>query len=257
VDGPPDHAAQSGSEPSPAGQPANDAALRAELDQLRQRLRFYEGFDRIIQDNISRASELLRAAEEERALAARELIAAREDAARTAQRQRSLLIDLAAEAQALSRRILDAVDAVQGFAIDPAPEPESATEPPPPALADRPAAAAEAVAEPPADPAGGGAAADQGVAAVPSRNGPRSMTVIVHGVPDARAALSLQRHLARVAGGGTVLAREFMDGIARFEVTGNAITFADLRRWDGGEALRPVHLLPDVVEVAAPGALPA
>lgn len=82
------------------------------------------------------------------------------------------------------------------------------------------------------------------------------MTVIVHGVPDARAALSLQRHLAQLAGPGTVLAREFMGGIARFEVTGNAITFDDLRRWDGGEALRPVHLLPDVVEVAAPGAAP-
>ncbi|HEU0116903.1 MAG TPA: hypothetical protein VFQ80_19570, partial [Thermomicrobiales bacterium] len=85
---------------------------------------------------------------------------------------------------------------------------------------------------------------------------PRSMTVIVHGLPDARSALSLQRHLAAVAGGGTVLAREFMAGIARFEVTGKTITFDDLRRWDGGDGLRPVHVQPDVVEAAAPGALP-
>jgi hypothetical protein len=53
-----------------------------------------------------------------------------------------------------------------------------------------------------------------------------------------------------------VLAREFMAGVARFEVSGRAVTFDDLRRWNGGAALRAVHVQPDVVEAAAPGALP-
>ncbi|HEU5432391.1 MAG TPA: hypothetical protein VFU81_12055 [Thermomicrobiales bacterium] len=227
--------------------------MQAELEQLRQRLRFYEGFDRIIQDNISRAGELLRAAEEERTLAARELTAARQETTRSAQRQRTLLIDLAAEAQALSRRMLDAVDALPGDVTTT--EPGSPAESTRTAPSDEPVdAAAVAIAAPTSGHTAGDV--DAGPLATATADGPRAMTVIVHGVPDARAALSLQRHLAQLAGPGTVLAREFMGGIARFEVTGNAITFDDLRRWDGGEALRPVHLLPDVVEVAAPGAAP-
>ncbi|HEU0116931.1 MAG TPA: hypothetical protein VFQ80_19710, partial [Thermomicrobiales bacterium] len=235
MDGPtvPASPPQSNADAAPAA-PAG-AASPSEVEQLRQRLRFYEGFDKIIQDNISRAGELLRAAEEERRRAALGASAAREAAARATERRQALLRDLAADADALSRRILAAID--DGESDD---------------AAEAPSTERQALASQPGTPVA--AAVEHGDSAPePPAEAPRSMTVIVHGLPDARSALSLQRHLAAVTGGGTVLAREFMAGIARFEVTGKTVTFDDLRRWDGGDGLRPVHVQPDVVEAAAPG----
>ncbi|HET7095687.1 MAG TPA: hypothetical protein VFI22_19500, partial [Thermomicrobiales bacterium] len=235
MDGPPAPASPSSSTPPPAPESVAATDVQSELERLRQRLRFYEGFDTIIQETTSRAGELLRAAEAERSRAAREAVAAREEAARAAEARRSLLLDLAADMDALARRIRAAIDAG---------EPDAAPDPPP----DAPHETAP-MREPPSPLAQGqeslAAAAQAMNGGVASAAAPGSMTVIVHGVPDALAALSLQRHLAALAGGGTVLAREFMAGIARFEVTGTAITFEDLRRWDGGGALRPVHLQPD------------
>jgi hypothetical protein len=259
VDAPPDSPLAAPAGAASADTSATEQALRAEVARLRDRLRFYEGFDRIIQDNISRSSELLRAAEEERSAAARDVAAARDAAAREAERQRSLLVALAGEAQAWSRLLLEAIEGGVCSAA-PSDASESAVRTNAPESAEPEPSADDAAATMRSDGAAAALSAAPAVAPpmaeATARATPGAMTVIVHGLPDAHSALSLQRHLARVAGGGTVLAREFMDGVARFEVSGNSVTFDDLRRWDGGEALRPIHLQADVVEAAAPGALP-
>jgi hypothetical protein len=84
---------------------------------------------------------------------------------------------------------------------------------------------------------------------------PRAMTVLVHGVPRATAALSLQRHLAGLRQVEAVEAREYAEGILRLHVTVRGpLAVDDLRSWEGGAALEPVHVLRDVIEVRLPGA---
>jgi hypothetical protein len=84
---------------------------------------------------------------------------------------------------------------------------------------------------------------------------PHKMTVLVQGVPRAAAALSLQRHLAALPHVEGVEAREYAEGVLRLQVTsGGPLTLDDLRGWDGGSGLEPVHVQGDVIEVRLPGA---
>ncbi len=79
--------------------------------------------------------------------------------------------------------------------------------------------------------------------------------VLVHGVPRAAAALSLQRHLAGLGHVETVEAREYAEGILRLQVVARGpLGLEDLRRWEGGSNLEAVHVLADVIEVKLPGA---
>jgi hypothetical protein len=79
--------------------------------------------------------------------------------------------------------------------------------------------------------------------------------VLVHGVPRAAAALSLQRHLAGLDHVEGVEAREFAEGILRLQVTARTpLALDDLRAWDAGAELEPVHVQDDVIEVRLPGA---
>jgi hypothetical protein len=95
-----------------------------ELSRLRERLAFYESFDRLIQDNIGRAGELLRQAMELRETASLEVAAARVEAERdrTADRVRyrslfAATLDevtaLQGQAERLARRLADALDDVE------------------------------------------------------------------------------------------------------------------------------------------------
>lgn len=89
----------------------------------------------------------------------------------------------------------------------------------------------------------------------PSALEPRSVMVLVHGVPRAAAALSLQRHLHGLEYVDSVEAREYAEGILRLQVTANReLALDDLRSWDGGEELVPVTVKHDVIEVRLPGA---
>lgn len=82
------------------------------------------------------------------------------------------------------------------------------------------------------------------------------MTVLVHGVPRAAAALSLQRHLAALPHVEGVEAREYAEGILRLQVTTRQpLALDDLQTWEGGTGLEPVHVQPDVIEVRLPGAV--
>ena len=78
---------------------------------------------------------------------------------------------------------------------------------------------------------------------------------MVHGVPRAAAALSLQRHLAALPAVEAVEAREYAGGVLRLQVQTRApLAVDDLRAWEEGAGLEPVHVLPGVIEVALPGA---
>ena len=83
----------------------------------------------------------------------------------------------------------------------------------------------------------------------------RAITVLVHGVPRAATALSLQRHLAGLDHISGVEAREYAEGVLRLQVTSRRpLQFEDLENWEDGRGIQPVHLHGDVIEVRLPGA---
>jgi hypothetical protein len=83
----------------------------------------------------------------------------------------------------------------------------------------------------------------------------RAVTVLVHGVPRAATALSLQRHLANLDHISGVEAREYAEGVLRLQVTSiRPLEFSDLESWEDGQGIEPVHVHADVVEVRLPGA---
>lgn len=82
----------------------------------------------------------------------------------------------------------------------------------------------------------------------------RAITVLVHGVPRAATALSLQRHLAGLDHVAAVEAREYAEGVLRLQVTSTRpLAFDDLVRWEDGQGLEPVHVHTDIIEVRLPG----
>jgi len=206
-------------------EPAAD--LAAELARARERVAFYESFDRVIQENIARSAELLRQAAAERERAAREAAAARAELDRRTGEQRATLVGLGADlaalqaqAAALGERVAAAIDGIGGEPAPGSAEPVEA-EVPSPAV--------------------------------------RRTTVILHGVPKAAAALSLQHYLAGLPDVDAVEAREYVAGVLRLQVDARApLAVDDLRRWEGGGALEAVNVLPDLIELRfgdpAPGA---
>ncbi len=96
----------------------------SELERLRERLAFYESFDRLIQENIARSGDLLREAMDLREAAARELAEARAEVERlkSSHQQQlrdllgAILDDLSAlqgHAERAARRVADALDDVE------------------------------------------------------------------------------------------------------------------------------------------------
>lgn len=335
------------------------SAAERELARARERLAFYEGFDRLIQENIARSGDLLRQAAEQRETAIREADQTRVELDRRRAAQRETLTGLAEDLLALQRhvgdltsRVMTAIDdlgangplvslplpranaapprtladaaptplaeskeapglvppiIVEGAApplvgdeaaeLPPAPVP-----PPPPPAAFDPSSPATPPVSPPGDagstlapdadtdapptpsdsppPVATGSPAPASSAAVSASSaeaaGERPMetlsappartealpvpaeaasavAVVVHGVPRAAAALSLQRHLAGLPQVEAVEAREYAAGVLRLHVLARRpLALADLRGWEGGATLEPVNVLPDVVEVRLP-----
>jgi len=84
----------------------------------------------------------------------------------------------------------------------------------------------------------------------------RSVTVLVHGVPRAATALSLQRHLAGLPHVDGVEAREYAEGVLRLQVmVMPELRMDDLQSWhdEDGATLEPIHVQDDVLEVRLPG----
>ncbi len=89
--------------------------------------------------------------------------------------------------------------------------------------------------------------------AVPSTL-PHITMVLVHGVPRAATALSLQRHLAALDHVESVEAREYAEGILRLQVVASPpLRLDDITRWEAAPGLEPLHVLDDVIEVRLPG----
>ena len=114
---------------------------------------------------------------------------------------------------------------------------------------------ANAVDAAPADNATAGVErAPEPASATETEAGSRAVMVLVHGVPRAAAALSLQRHLAGLPHVEAVEAREYAEGILRLQVTATRpLDLDDLRAWDGSSGLEPIHVRDTVVEVRLPG----
>lgn len=183
------------------------AELRALLARARERLSFYEGFDRLISENIRRSGELML-----ETLSIRDQVAA---GSSRAERER-----LAVELDDVARRIgeIDAMvrdlaarvstlrEGLGGQPPTPAPAPPAPT--PQPDVAE-----AHATDDWPA---------------------PRSIDVIAHQVPRATDALALQQYLAGLEPVARVEAREFAEGILRLEVISRRpLRAGDLAGWGG------------------------
>lgn len=213
--------------------PSTDVGdLQAQLAQARDRLAFYEGFDRVIADNVRRSGELML-----------EVLAIRESMAASAEHgDRQEREHLAAGLSDLERR-LDAIrsDIVAvggqvaelrrslGIELVPAPVGAAMPSPPPPA----PETAATVTGPAPAWIA------------------PQVIDVIAHQIAKATVALSLQRHLGNLDAVSGVEAREFAEGILRMQVTAHRpLTAGDLTGWDEGGQVSVLQLQPTLVELA-------
>ena len=108
----------------PSGESALAETDRAEIARLKERLGFYESFDQLIQDNVSRASELLKHAASVRETSEQDLVAAKREMEqqRSGERQefRALLSGLLddvtsmqVQIERLARRVSDALDDVE------------------------------------------------------------------------------------------------------------------------------------------------
>jgi hypothetical protein len=83
----------------------------------------------------------------------------------------------------------------------------------------------------------------------------QSLTLLVHGVPRAATALSLQRYLSQLGQVEAVEPREYAEGVLRLHVAvREPVSITDLRGWKEGAGFEPVHARDDLIEVRLPGA---
>lgn len=196
--------------PQPLDKAERDDLAR-QIRQLEERLAFYEGFDTLIQDNITHARELFRTAALERETAAANAARVRWEAE---QRDASLRAEFASIASDLAevRRIVD------GLAT----------------RVDR--ALSEAV----AGGSRGSVLSDQ-----------QPVAVVVHGVASAQAALSIQHFMETLPHVRQVSAREFVGGVLRLDATVSELLRAEqFARWDRTRRLQILTERPDVIEIA-------
>lgn len=198
----------------PTGE-ASEAELRQQIQQLQERLAFYEGFDTLIQDNLTHARELFRLAAQERASATTD--AARRDADTDAND-----LTLRDELASISRDLGQLAGSVE-------------------ALARRVNAALGDVTDRGAQP---GAAAESAWA-------PRRAAIVVHGVASARSALSLQRFVHALPQVTGVKAREFAGGVLRLDADlVQPLRPAQFTEWEQVGNVQVLTDRPDVFEFA-------
>jgi hypothetical protein len=207
------------------------AELRALLARARERLSFYEGFDRVIAENVRRSGELMQETLAVRdRIAAHQLPGAERDQvlARLAELDDSLAtmriaLDTITSQVTDLRRIM-APSAVDGLASDPT-APLTRVIPESVSPAGTPAVTVDW------DP-------------------PRVIELVVHRVTRAALALSLQRHLGGLEAVAGVEAREFAEGILRLQVTARRPLEADdVTGWEGAGAVTVLQMEPQVIEL--------
>ena len=226
--------------------------LRDLLARARERLSFYESFDRIIGENIKRSGELMLETvhlREQADATARD--AARSKAefdARLAlerKRHHDLLASLFGDLDGLQSQLESFRGKLQATvsAID-------GLKPPADIAVGAETLAGDAVGiqlVPPIAAESPPAAA----AASPLKSVDHAKTIdaLFHGVSDPRTAMQLQRHLNDVDSVSNVEAREFAEGILRLQVTSSRPLLAsDFAKWSGARAIRVLREQPHVIE---------
>ena len=198
--------------------PANAAELRQQIQQLQERLAFYEGFDALIQDNVTHARELFRLAAQERASASND--ASRRDRGHRDDHLRDELTSisrdlalLASSVEALSRRVNVALGTEAASHNEPGSEPAWS---------------------------------------------PGRAAIVVHGVPSARSALSLQRFVHALPEVSHVRAREFAGGVLRLDAELlQPLKSSQFDDWDRERTVQVLTNRPDVFEFTVAEGEPA
>ncbi len=198
-----------------------EADLRQQIQQLQERLAFYEGFDTLIHDNVAHARELFRLAAQERASATSD--SARRDSGQRDDQLRGELASisrelalLASNVEALSRRVNVALGDETGVG-----ELSRSTK---------------------AEPAW-----------TPGR-----AAIVVHGVSSARSALSLQRFVHALPQVSGVMAREFAGGVLRLDADLlQPLTPTQFDDWDQVRSVQVLTHRPDVFEFSVEEIEPA
>jgi hypothetical protein len=265
------------------------AVLREMLDRARERLAFYESFDRIIGENIRRSGELMveTVALREQAQAQAAAIAAERasfDATRQADRETyRTLVQTALNEVAATRPIIDGlVERLQAALVSFGEESPAATADIPakiapaldtePTLAVAEVAPSEAVAQSASQAAAEAEAAprpeqrptatsgseevteapvEEDTAAVAAEpTGPHTVEILAHGIQTAAIAIALQRTLRELEKVSAVEAREFANGVLRLKVVVDGrIEPGDLASWLEANEGRIATASPTVMEI--------
>ncbi len=191
--------------------------LRNALRAANERLTLYEGFDRLIEDQVRRAGETVR-----------EVVALRDAATHASVRNR-LNADL--EAIAADVRSLAVALESLGQRVDrlrtSVGHGEPATEPSP-ILPFEVAPAAN-----------------------PGAGPPSTLDLIVHQVPDTATAVSLQRFVSGVEAVNEVEVREFAEGLLRLRLTVTApLDETAFATWEHAHRTQTLHRAPTLIELA-------
>lgn len=203
--------------------------LRALLDRARERLSFYESFDRMIAEQMRRAGEMMAetvALREQAAQAVRDREAIDKAVRDERERHRAVLESALAEVRN-AQPVIDTMVARLQDAIEDIAPPEStpdgtSTETPvSPAVFEPVQAEAEPAETPSAEPETTNPAPEEDLPA-PEPEAvspePTSIEVLAHGVPSATTAIGLQAMLRGIDTITRVDAREFADGELRLHV---------------------------------------
>jgi hypothetical protein len=185
--------------------------LEQQIRQLQERLAFYEGFDVLIQDNVAHARELFRLAAQERETVASHVERARSDADN---REAALRAELESVTSGLHElgQMVDALALRVARALG---EPLNGKAPP--------------------------------LAMVTEK----AVAIVVHGVPSARTALSLQRFVGTLPQVADVSAREFVGGVLRLDARVRDRLHAEqFGAWEDPRRIQLLTERPDVVEFA-------
>jgi len=204
--------------PAPDTTPRQSDSDRETLEQqvraLQERLAFYEGFDRLIQDNVAHARELFRLAAQEREAASTAVDQARHDASRREVHLRGELELIASDLRQLSQIVETLADRV-----------------------------ARALGEQPSQ----NGWQDSALVEVPAE---QPVSVVVHGVTSAREALSLQRFVASLPQVADVSAREFVGGVLRLDArVRDRLQVAQFQTWGNARGIEALTERPDVLEL--------
>jgi hypothetical protein len=188
--------------------------LEQQVRTLQERLAFYEGFDRLIQDNVAHTRELFRLAAQEREAAATAIDQARHDAGQREAHLRGELELVATDLGQLSQLVE--------------------------ALAGRVARAL-------GEPVNQNGSTESALAGM---RGEQPVAVVVHGVPSAQAALSLQHFVASLPQVADVSAREFVGGVLRLDArVRDRLEVAQFLTWADAQGVEALTERPDVLEL--------